>query len=65
MAARTIINEIERILKKHSDSAVRKEESKNFAHIAEFTAFESAGAFEAGTQTFINKLHHIFYLTLS
>ena len=56
MAARTIINEIERILKKHSDSAVRKEESKNFAHIAEFTAFESAGAFEAGTQTFINKL---------
>ena len=56
MGAEVVLNEVERLLSKHSDEAMRKEESKRFNHIVEITAFESAGAFVSGTEKFINGL---------
>ena len=56
MSAEVILNEVERLLKKHSDKETRKSESKRFTHIVEITGIESAGAFVNGTKKFIDKL---------
>ena len=56
MGAKVILNEVERLLSRHSDEAMRKQESRRFNHIVEITAFESAGAFVNGTENFINGL---------
>ena len=56
MSAKVILNEVERLLQKHSDKKTRKTESKDFTHIVEITGIESAGAFVSGTKKWIDKL---------